>query len=180
MSAFQRTYKKIHDTKNITGTEIAVDNIFDMGREEYLIVGNGFTAGTGTHFIFRLRECGTTNTDSDQDRGQIVIQHGQGNAIFQGATNNSSMATLTYFGTDDNHTGNFKIWYYQGTKAGYPSLHHQSIGHVNGTGYRLQSGGGFKEEQTYFDGFVVNFNGQTMSDGRLRVFKTDVNAGRYI
>ena len=180
MGAFKRTLKLMHDTKNITGTEIAVDNIFDMGREEYLIVGNGFTAVSGTHFIFRLREAGTTNSDSDHDRGQLIIQHGQGNVITQGATNNSSMDTLTYFGTDTQNTGNFKIWFYQGTKVGYPSAHIQGIGHVHGTGYRLQTSGCFKEEETFFDGFTINFNGQTMSDGRLRVFKTDVNAGRYV
>ena len=175
MSAFERAYKLIYKA-NITGnpTEINIDNVFDHTRGLYVIVFSQYYYNTGgTHDQWNFRRNGVLNTSSDVTRSALVLQHSQGSAIYQGNTGNSTLSTGTYAGSVATQRGNSFFYLYPGNRAVLSSYYQEAIGHVSGTGYRVQVSAGFKTGTKMYDGIQIKNVGNQYVDGVIRVFKVD-------
>ena len=135
MSAFERSYKLIYKA-TITGNpvEIKIDNVFDHTRSLYVIMFTQYYYNTGgTHDQWNLRRNGTTNTDSDVTRSSVVLQHGQGSAIYQGNTSNATLSTGAYAGSAETERGNTITYYNPSNRGILPSYYQEAIGFVKGT-----------------------------------------------
>ena len=175
MSAFERSFKLIYKA-NITGnpTVINIDNLFDATRGLYVIMFTQYYYNTGgTHDQWNLRRNGTLNTDSDITRSALVLQHSQGAAIYQGNTSNATLSTGTYAGAAATERANNIIYYYPSNRGVLPSLYQESVGHVSGTGYRVQVTASIKIDALMHDGIQVKNVGNQYVDGVIRVFKVD-------
>ena len=53
------------------------------------------------------------------------------------------------------------------------SYYQEAIGHVSGTGYRVQVSAGFKTGTKMYDGIQIKNVGNQYVDGVIRVFKVD-------
>ena len=175
MSAFERSWKLIFKA-DITGnpTEINIDNVFDHTRSLYVIVFSQYFYNTGgTHDQWNFRRNGVLNSSSDVTRSALVLQHGQGAAIYQGNTSNATLSTGTYAGSVATQRGNSFMYLNPGNKGVLGSYYQEAIGHVSGTGYRVQVSAGFKTGTNMNDGIQIKNVGNQYVDGVIRVFKID-------
>jgi hypothetical protein len=181
MAAFERSYKLIYKA-TITGnpTVINIDNVFDHTRSLYGIMFTQYYYNTGgTHDQKNLRRNGTTNTDSDNTRSTVVLQHSQSSAIYDGNTSNATFSTGGYAGSAATERGNTIMYYNPSNRGVLPSYYEEAIGFVNGTGFRAQANAGFKIDALMHDGMEIKNVGNQYVDGVLRVFKVDDQALYY-
>lgn len=180
MGAFKQNLKKVYEADCSGLTSITVDGVFLDGHH-YLILGDSFYyQTTGTHMFFYLRKDGTDVTSASYQRGGQTAQHGQSSLLINSDAASGNGGNITYVGNSADQSGGFKLWYYNAGYAGTKSYRSDTIGHVNGTGYRGQSEMWTKLEIAKYDGFKITFNGFTADAGNIRVYEINMMESSYL
>jgi len=180
MGAFKQHLKKIKTVDCSGLTEVIVDGIFKSSKQ-YTIVGDSFYYNTtGTHMVFELRYSGNTDTTATYQRGAQVAQHGQSNLVVNADTSSTNGGTIGYCGNSAVESLGFMLHYKNAPHAMTDSYFSQSIGHVDGTGYRGSEDFWTKLIIRKHDGFRLYFNGQTCAEGNLTIYEYNFDESEYL
>ena len=175
MGSHKQTFKKIwtHDLAGTTG--VTVDGIFTSGNL-YLFTGDSlYTPTNASHNKWSLRYTENDYELAYYSRSAQIMQHGQGGIIHQGSHNTTFGASVGYCGSAATEAQAFKFWIKPGSIAELSgSYYYDSIGHVNGTGFRIQQEGGALRTDEKVHGFTFKQNnGYTYTSGNLNLYQLD-------
>ena len=182
MGAFKQTYKKVYET-SISGatTELTVDNIF-RPHNHYLIIGDSFyNQTTGSSYTFYLRHDGANDTGGSYQRGNNLAQHGGSSLTVQADNTSRNGGAFMYVGNSAVESGAFKL--FMNTTRAYSqtdSYWFDAIGHLDGTGYRGNTVFSTKLSINRYDGFQIDFGGQSAIAGNLKIYEVDVAQSEYL
>lgn len=179
MSAFKQHLKKIKTIDCSGLTSVTQDGIFHTGKC-YLILGDSFYLSTATHMLFTLRYSGSDDTGASYQRGNHIAQHGGTNIGIFPDNASPNGGTINYCGDQPVESTGFKIYYQSTSFSQTSSFLSQSIGHVNGTGYRGDEQYWTKLVVRKFDGFKITFNGFTATSGNLNIYEYNLQESEYI
>lgn len=180
MGAFKQHLKKIKTIDCSGLTEVIVDGIFKSSKQ-YTIVGDSFYYNTtGTSLLFELRYSGNTDTSATYQRGGQIAQHGQANIIVQADTSSPNGGGVGYCGNQPVESCGFIIHYKNAPHAMTDSYFSQSIGHVEGTGYRGEEIFWTKLIIRKHDGFRLSFYGFTCEEGNLTIYENNFDESEYL
>jgi hypothetical protein len=158
MASFKRTYKKL-SSHNIAGpTGLVIDNIFQQGHHYFIVGYNIEYVNTGGHLIFYYRESNSDITGA-YTRDSAIMQHSQGNIIFQSSHGTSSAGTIGYAGDQPEESLGFKLFLQPRGLQGWTNHYVDSIGHVSGTGFRGQKEGCNLNSNDAINGISIIQNG---------------------
>jgi len=175
MGSHKQTFKKVwtHDLAGTTG--VTVDGIFTSGNL-YLFTGDTiYTTTNASHHKFSLRYNENDYELAYYSRSAQVMQHGQGSIIHQGSHNTTVGGSVGYAGSAATEAAAFKFWIKPGSIAELSgSYYYDSIGHVNGTGFRIQQEGGALITDEKVHGFTFKqTSGYTYTSGNLNLYQLD-------
>ena len=173
MASFQKTFKKIYSADATGTTAIVVDNILESGKLYFIVGYNWEYDTTANHLLFYLRNANADLTAAYMYQSQ-VIQHGQGNIIFQNSNSASSGGTIGYCGDQPEESLGFKLTINNRGVEGYTDYYTDAIGHVNGTGYRGQKESGYVQSHRRFNGFAIRTStGGNFASGNIDIYRLE-------
>ena len=182
MGSNKKTFKKVW-THNLAGTTgVTKDGIFTSGNL-YLFTGDTlYTTTNAGHNKFSFRYNDTDYEDSYYSRSAQIMQHGQGGIIHQGRHNTNFGASVGYQGSAATEAHAFKFWIKPGSIAELAGVfYYDSIGHVNGTGFRIQQEGGALRIDEKVHGFTFKHtSGYTYTAGNLNLYEVDFEQVVYV
>lgn len=181
MGSNKKTFKKVW-THNLAGTTgVTKDGILTAGNL-YLFQGDSiYTATSSSHNKFSFRYDDTDCEDSNYTRSAQILQHGQGGVVHQGSHNTNFGASVGYQGHLATEAHAFRFWIKPGGIAEISSYYYESIGHVNGTGFRIQQEGGALNLDEKVHGFTFKqTSGYTYTSGNLNLYQLDFDQDVYV
>jgi hypothetical protein len=180
MGAFKQTLKKIKTIDCSGLTSVTQDGIFKSSKQ-YLIVGDSFYYNTtGSAMLLVLRYSGNDDTTGTYQRGAQVAQHGLASLTVQSDTTSGNGGSVIYCGNSAVESAGFMLHYKNAPHAMTDSYFSQSIGHVDGTGYRGDEQFWTKLIVRKHDGFKITFNGFTCAEGNLTIYEYNFDESEFL
>jgi len=141
MASFKRTYKKL-SSHNIAGTTgLVIDNIFQQGHHYFILGYNIEYVNTGGALLVYYRETNSNYAGGVYARDSQIMQHSQGNIIFQSSYGSTNAGSIGYAGDQPEESLGFKLFIQPRGLQGWANHYVDSMGHVNGTGFRGEKEG---------------------------------------
>ena len=104
----------------------------------------------------------------------MYLQHSQGNIIFQSNHGTSSAGTIGYAGDQPEESLGFKIFLQPKGRSGWSNHWYDSMGHVNGTGFRGVRAGGNLNTGQRINGFSIIKNGSAnFTSGIIDIYEIE-------
>ncbi len=159
MASFKRSYKKL-SSHNIAGTAgLTIDNIFQQGHHYFILGYNIEYVNTGGHLFVYYRESNVNYTGGAYSRDAAVMQHSQGNIIFQSNHGSTNAGGIGYAGDQPEESLGFKLFIQPRGLQGLTNHYSDGMGHVTGTGFRGNKEGCFLYSNEGINGIAIVENG---------------------